>query len=102
MGLLGARFGGGVLATCVSNRVSRSSTTKVHAGVSTTIRAGGPGLLYLSFSGMSFVSSSNVNLMVKQCHRVGLINKTLHIVGVPSELCELFSVSKLRDLKILE
>ncbi len=90
-----------VLTAFIDGEIDHDSAVRIRARVDGAAQTLRPRLLCLDFSGVSFMDSSGVGLVMGRYRQMQLLGGSLRVVNIPDRLYRIFELSGLGELGVL-
>ncbi len=95
-------FDDGVLTVLLSGEIDHHTARRIREETDSLIQQRRPSLLRLDFSGVGFMDSSGIGLIMGRYRMMSLYGGELRVINVPRELSKLMVLSGLGALDIFE
>lgn len=91
-----------VLTVYLSGELDHNRAAGIRAKIDGRVNALRPKKLELDFSGVSFMDSSGIGLIMGRYRSVGLIGGRLSVVNIPDNLTKIVELSGISSLGVLK
>ncbi len=95
-------FRDGTMTVCLQGEIDHHSAKKTRELIDSLIQQQKPSALQLDFSGVSFMDSSGIGLIMGRYRMMALYGGTVRVVHIPEALSKIMYLSGLGALHILE
>lgn len=99
--MLKTDFKNNVLTAYIDGEIDHDSAVKIRTQIDAATQSLKPKLLCLDFSGVSFMDSSGVGLVMGRYRQMKLLGGTLRVTNVPDSMYRIFAMSGLEGLGVL-
>lgn len=93
---------GNELTVYLTGEIDHHSARKIREMTDSMIQQSQPGMLRLNFSGVSFMDSSGIGLIMGRYRMMKLYGGELRVINVPPGLRRIMEMSGLGSLNVLE
>ena len=90
------------LVVRLSGEIDHNRAVNLRTGIDGQISALRPDVLELDFSGVSFMDSSGIGLIMGRYRSIGLIGGELRVTNIPQSLYRIFELSGVNTLGVLK
>jgi stage II sporulation protein AA (anti-sigma F factor antagonist) len=90
-----------VLTAYIDGEIDHDAAAKIRAQVDAAAQSLKPRLLNLDFSGVSFMDSSGVGLVMGRYRQMKLLGGVLRVINIPDSMYRIFAMSGLEGLGVL-
>lgn len=90
-----------ILTAYIEGEIDHNSATGIRTEVDGAAQSLKPRLLCLDFSGVSFMDSSGVGLVMGRYRQMKLLGGKLKVTNVPDRMYRIFAMSGLESLGVL-
>jgi stage II sporulation protein AA (anti-sigma F factor antagonist) len=90
-----------VLTAYIDGEIDHDAAAKIRAQVDAAAQSLKPKLLNLDFSGVSFMDSSGVGLVMGRYRQMKLLGGVLRVINIPDSMYRIFAMSGLEGLGVL-
>ena len=91
-----------VLTVWLSGEIDHNRASKIRTAIDSKVNSLRPKTLELDFSGVSFMDSSGIGLIMGRYRSVGLIGGNLHVTNIPRGLTKIVELSGINALGVLK
>ena len=99
--MLKTEFKNNVLTAYINGEIDHDSAVKIRSEIDGTTQSLKPKLLCLDFSGVSFMDSSGVGLVMGRYRQMKLLGGALRVINIPDTMYRIFAMSGLEGLGVL-
>ncbi|MCQ2513786.1 MAG: anti-sigma factor antagonist [Ruminococcus sp.] len=99
--MLKTEFKNNILTAYIDGEIDHDSAAKIRTKVDGAAQMFKPRELYLDFSGVTFMDSSGVGLVMGRYRQMKLIGGALRVINIPDRLYRIFAMSGLESLGVL-
>ncbi len=99
--MLKTEFKNNILTAYIDGEIDHDSAAKIRTKIDGAVQSLKPKLLCLDFSGISFMDSSGVGLVMGRYRQMKLIGGTLKVTNIPDSIYRIFAMSGLEGLGVL-
>lgn len=93
---------GKVMTAFIEGDIDHHTAKEIREAIDSNIAKYSPGLLYLDFSGVPFMDSSGIGLIMGRFKAVSSLKGKLKVVNIPKNLERMIKLSGLASLGIFE
>ncbi|MEE0914078.1 MAG: STAS domain-containing protein [Ruminococcus sp.] len=90
-----------ILTAYIDGEIDHDSAAKIRTQIDGAAQSLKPKLLCLDFSGVSFMDSSGIGLVMGRYRRMQLLGGTLRVTNIPDSMYRIFAMSGLEGLGVL-
>lgn len=90
-----------ILTAYIDGELDHDSSAKIRTQIDGAAQSLKPKLLCLDFSGVSFMDSSGIGLVMGRYRRMQLLGGTLKVTNIPDNMYRIFAMSGLEGLGVL-
>ena len=90
-----------ILTAYIDGEIDHDSAAKIRNQIDGAAQSLKPKLLCLDFSGVSFMDSSGIGLVMGRYRRMQLLGGTLRVTNIPESMYRIFAMSGLEGLGVL-
>ena len=90
-----------ILTAYIDGEIDHDSAAKIRTHIDGAAQSLKPKLLCLDFSGVSFMDSSGIGLVMGRYRRMQLLGGTLRVINIPDNMYRIFAMSGLEGLGVL-
>ncbi|MEE1319354.1 MAG: STAS domain-containing protein [Ruminococcus sp.] len=90
-----------ILTAYIDGEIDHDSAAKIRTQIDGAAQSLKPKLLCLDFSGVSFMDSSGIGLVMGRYRRMQLLGGTLRVINIPDNMYRIFAMSGLEGLGVL-
>lgn len=91
---------GSTLTACLSGEIDHHTAADIRLGIDTKVRLASPSTLVLDFSGVTFMDSSGVGIVIGRYKLMRLLGGKLVVTNIPEQIRRVFALSGLANLGI--
>ena len=91
-----------VLTVWLSGEIDHNRASKIRTAIDSKVNSLRPKTLELDFSGVSFMDSSGIGLIMGRYRSVGLIGGNLRVANIPRGLTRIVELSGINALGVLK
>ncbi len=91
-----------VLTAYISGEIDHDSAAKIRARIDGAAQSVKPRVLCMDFSGVSFMDSSGVGLVMGRYRQMKLLGGALRVINVSDRVYRIFAMSGLEGLGVLQ
>ena len=95
-------FDGGALTARLSGEIDHHIAPRLRADIDSRCEALRPSRLRLDFSGVTFMDSSGIGLIMGRYRCVSLMGGRLEVVNIPDSLKKIFVISGIETLGVMK
>lgn len=99
--MLKTEYKNNVLTAFIDGEIDHASAVKIRAEIDSAAQSLKPSTLCLDFSGVSFMDSSGIGLVMGRYRQMKLLGGALHVTNVPDRMYRLFAMSGIEGLGVL-
>lgn len=99
--MLRTKFENNVLTAFLEGELDHDSAARIRTRLDGMCEAVKPKLLSLDFSGVSFMDSSGIGLVLGRYRQMKLLGGDVRVVNIPENMYRLFALSGLEGLGVL-
>lgn len=99
--MLKTEYANNILTAYIDGEIDHDSAAKIRTQVDGAAQSLKPRLLCLDFSGVSFMDSSGIGLVMGRYRQMKLIGGALRVVNIPDRMYRLFAMSGIEGLGVL-
>lgn len=90
-----------ILTVYIKGEIDHDMAAKIRTSIDGAVQSLKPRLLCLDFSGVSFMDSSGVGLVMGRYRQIKLMGGNLRVVNVPDSMYRIFAMSGIEGLGVL-
>lgn len=90
-----------VLTAYISGEIDHDSAAKIRTKIDGAAQSAKPKLMCLDFSGVTFMDSSGIGLVMGRYRQMKLLGGALRVTNIPDNMYRLFAMSGLESLGVL-
>ena len=99
--MLKTEFKNNVLTAYIEGELDHNAAARIRTRIDGATESLKPRLLCLDFSGVSFMDSSGIGLVLGRYRHMKLLGGSLRVVNIPENMYKLFALSGLEGLGVL-
>lgn len=99
--MLKTEYKNNVLTAYIDGEIDHDSAAKIRTKIDSAAQSLKPSALCLDFSGVSFMDSSGIGLVMGRYRQMKLLGGALHVINVPDRMYRLFAMSGIEGLGVL-
>lgn len=99
--MLKTDFKNNILTAYIDGEIDHDYASKLRSKIDGVTEALKPKLLCLDFSGVSFMDSSGIGLVMGRYRQMKLLGGSLRVVNIPENMYRMFAISGLEGLGVL-
>lgn len=99
--MLKTDFNNNVLTAYIEGEIDHDSAAKIRTKLDGAAQSLKPRVMCLDFSGVSFMDSSGVGLVMGRYRQMKLIGGSLKVTNIPDRMYRIFAMSGLESLGVL-
>ena len=99
--MLRTEYKNNILTAYIDGEIDHDSAAKIRTQIDGAAQSLKPKLLCLDFSGVSFMDSSGIGLVMGRYRRMQLLGGTLRVINIPDNMYRIFAMSGLEGLGVL-
>lgn len=90
-----------ILTASIDGEIDHASAVRIRTKIDGACQSVKPKLLCLDFSGVTFMDSSGVGLVMGRYKQIRLLGGSLKVINIPDGLYRIFAMSGLEALGVL-
>lgn len=99
--MLKTEYKNNILTAYIDGEIDHNSAVKIRTKIDGTAQTVKPRLMCLDFSGVTFMDSSGVGLVLGRYRQMKLLGGALRVVNIPNNMYRIFAMSGLESLGVL-
>ncbi len=99
--MLKTKYENNILTAYIDGEIDHDSAAKIRTRIDSAAQSLKPRTLCLDFSGVSFMDSSGIGLVMGRYRQMKLMGGSLRVINVPDRMYRLFAMSGIEGLGVL-
>lgn len=99
--MIKTEFQNNILTAYIKGELDHSSASEIRVQIDGECESKKPKLLSLDFSGVTFMDSSGIGLVLGRYRNMKLLGGALRVVNIPENMYKVFALSGLEGLGVL-
>lgn len=99
--MLKTEYKNNILTAYIDGEIDHDSAVKIRTKIDGAAQTVKPRLMCLDFSGVTFMDSSGVGLVLGRYRQMKLLGGALRVVNIPNNMYRIFAMSGLESLGVL-
>lgn len=99
--MLKTEFENNILTAYIDGEIDHDTAAKIRTRIDGAAQSLKPKVLYLDFSGVSFMDSSGIGLVMGRYRQMKLIGGMLRVTNIPDRMYRIFAMSGIEGLGVL-
>ncbi len=100
--MLDTKYKNDILTIKLKGEIDHNSASSLRTAIDSQINALRPKILELDFSGVGFMDSSGIGLIMGRYRSMGLIGGKIKVINVPENIGRIISLSGISALGVLK
>ncbi|MGN1139293.1 MAG: anti-sigma factor antagonist [Ruminococcus sp.] len=100
--MLDTKYKNDILTVKLKGEIDHNSASNLRTAIDSQINALRPKMLELDFSGVGFMDSSGIGLIMGRYRSMGLIGGKIKVINVPENIGRIISLSGISSLGVLK
>ncbi len=99
--MLKTEFKNNILTAYIDGEIDHDTAAKIRSRIDGAAQSLKPGLLCLDFSGVSFMDSSGIGLVMGRYRQMKMLGGALRVINIPESMYKIFAMSGIESLGVL-